>query len=35
MLNINVNHAFVDGYPLSKVFINIQDMLDNLEKVLI
>lgn len=35
MLNINVNHAFVDGYPLSQVFINIQDMLDNLEKVLI
>ena len=34
MLNINVNHAFVDGYPLSQVFINIQDMLDNINEVL-
>lgn len=34
MLNINVNHAFVDGYPLSQVFINIQDIIDNLDKIL-
>lgn len=34
MLNINVNHAFVDGYPLSQVFINIQNMLDNLSDTL-
>ena len=34
MLNITVSHAFVDGYPLSQVFINIEDYLNNLEKIL-
>ena len=34
MLNITVSHEFVDGYPLSQVFINIQNMLDNLDNVL-
>lgn len=30
-LNITVSHIFVDGYPLSKAFINIQDLLNNAE----
>ena len=34
MLNINVNHAFVDGYPLSQAFVNIQKLLDDIENVL-
>ena len=34
MLNITVSHAFVDGYPLSQVFINIQNYLDNIENIL-
>jgi chloramphenicol O-acetyltransferase type A len=34
MLNITVSHEFVDGYPLSQVFINIQNMLDDLDNVL-
>ncbi len=34
-LNITVNHMFVDGYPLCKVFNNIQDMLNDLKNVLI
>lgn len=34
MLNINVNHAFVDGYPLSQVFINIQKLLDDIDNTL-
>lgn len=33
-LNITVSHMFVDGYPLSKAFINIQEMLDNANKYL-
>lgn len=33
-LNITVSHIFVDGYPLSRVFIKIQDMLDNIEEYL-
>lgn len=34
MLNIAVSHAFVDGYPLSQVFINIQNYLDDIENIL-
>ncbi len=34
MLNITVSHEFVDGYPLSQVFINIQELLDNINEVL-
>lgn len=34
MLNINVNHSFVDGYPLSCAFINIQKLLDDVDNVL-
>lgn len=34
MLNITVSHEFVDGYPLSQAFINIEDLLDNIESVL-
>ena len=34
MLNITVSHAFVDGYPLSKVFINIQEYLNDLDNML-
>ena len=34
MLNIVVSHEFVDGYPLSQVFINIQNMLDNINDIL-
>jgi chloramphenicol O-acetyltransferase type A len=30
MLNITVSHEFVDGYPLSQVFINIQKYLDEM-----
>ena len=33
-LNITVSHMFVDGYPLSKVFDNIQEMLDDVENIL-
>lgn len=33
-LNITVSHIFVDGYPLSKTFIKIQDLLDNVEEYL-
>lgn len=33
-LNITVSHLFVDGYPLSKAFIKIQDLLNNVEKYL-
>jgi chloramphenicol O-acetyltransferase len=33
MLNITVSHEFVDGYPLSQVFINIQNMLYDLENI--
>lgn len=29
MLNITVNHAFVDGKPLSQAFLNIQQNFDN------
>ncbi len=34
MLNITVSHEFVDGYQLSQVFNNIQNMLNNLDNVL-
>lgn len=33
-LNITVSHIFVDGYPLSQVFKNIQDYLDDCENIL-
>lgn len=33
-LNITVNHALVDGYPLSKAFIEIQTLLDHIEEIL-
>lgn len=33
-LNITVSHIFVDGYPLSKTFIKIQELLDNVEEYL-
>ncbi len=29
VLNITVNHCFVDGYPLSQAFINIQKNFEN------
>ena len=31
---IQVSHAFVDGYPLAKAFIRIQEILDNVEEYL-
>lgn len=34
MLNITVSHEYVDGYPLSQVFINIENLLSNIEDVL-
>lgn len=34
MLNITVNHEFVDGYPLSQAFLNIEELLNNIESVL-
>ena len=34
MLNITVSHCFVDGYPLSCAFKNIQDNFDNIEKII-
>lgn len=34
-LNITVSHMFVDGYPLSQTFIEIQKLLDEAEKYLI
>jgi len=33
-LNITVSHIFVDGYPLSKTFIKIQKMLNNVDEYL-
>lgn len=33
-LNITVSHLFVDGYPLSQVFVKIQEMLDDVENIL-
>lgn len=33
-LNITVSHIFVDGYPLSMAFNNIQELLNNVEDVL-
>ena len=33
-LNITVSHIFVDGYPLSRVFNLLQEMLNNVEDVL-
>lgn len=33
-LSIQVHHALVDGYPLSKAFLEIQRLLDNLEEIL-
>ena len=34
VLNITVSHEFVDGYPLSQVFINIQNYLDDIFNIL-
>jgi chloramphenicol O-acetyltransferase type A len=34
-LSIQVNHALIDGYPLSLAFLKIQEMLDQPEKFLI
>lgn len=34
MLNITVSHIFVDGYPLSKAFLKIQEMLENVDDIL-
>ena len=33
-LNITVSHLFVDGYPLSKTFNKIQELLNNVDEVL-
>lgn len=33
-LNITVSHIFVDGYPLSKTFLTIQELLNNVEEIL-
>lgn len=33
-LNITVSHLFVDGYPISKTFIKIQELLDDVENIL-
>lgn len=33
-LNITVSHIFVDGYPLSRAFNLIQELLDNVEEIL-
>ena len=33
-LNISVSHIFVDGYPLSCCFNKIQELLDNIDRVL-
>lgn len=33
-LNITVSHIFVDGYPLSRAFNNIQEYLNNIEDIL-
>ncbi len=33
-LNITVSHIFVDGYPLAKTFLKIQELLDDVEKTL-
>ncbi len=34
LLNITVSHVLCDGYPLSKAFIKLQEMLDEAEKYL-
>lgn len=34
MINITVSHEFVDGYPLSQAFINIENLLNDIESVL-
>ena len=34
MLNITVSHCFVDGYPLSLAFKNIQQAFNNIENEL-
>lgn len=33
ILNITVSHCFVDGYPLSMAFKNIQDNFNNIEEI--
>ena len=34
-LNITVSHLLVDGYPLSKAFLKIQELLDEVDNILI
>ena len=34
VLNLTVSHCFVDGYPLSQAFNNIQESFNNIEKEL-
>lgn len=34
LLNIVVSHVFVDGYPLSKCFQNLEEKINNLDKYL-
>ena len=33
LLNITVSHCFVDGYPLTKAFDNIQNNFNNIEEI--
>lgn len=33
LLNVTVSHCFVDGYPLSQAFINIQDNFDKVREI--
>jgi chloramphenicol O-acetyltransferase len=33
LLNITVSHCFVDGYPLTVAFKNIQDNFNNIEEL--
>ena len=34
LLNITVNHCFVDGYPLTQAFKRIQEYFDNLTGII-
>lgn len=33
-LNITVSHVFVDGYPLSNVYLTLNEMIENIDKYL-
>lgn len=35
LLNITVSHCFIDGYPLSLAFNNIQEAFNNVDKILV